>query len=81
MLKILERFQQRVGNHCKPVIVADAAMLSTENMASLSAQEQPFSLKQYTKFGADLHRKVNRGIENPHIRSNNDFNSRAVSRN
>jgi len=42
MLKILERFQQRVGNHCKPVIVADAAMLSTENMASLSSQGYRF---------------------------------------
>lgn len=42
MLKILERFQQRVGSHCKPVIVADAAMLSTENMASLSAQGYRF---------------------------------------
>ena len=38
MLEILKRFQQRVGVDCKPVIVADAAMLSTENMHKLSAQ-------------------------------------------
>lgn len=42
MLKILERFQQRVGDHCKPVIVADAAMLSSENMASLDNQGYRF---------------------------------------
>lgn len=42
MLKILERFQQRMGSHCKPVIVADAAMLSTENMASLDQQGYRF---------------------------------------
>ena len=42
MLKILERFQSRVGSHCKPVIVADAAMLSAENMASLNNQGYRF---------------------------------------
>ena len=38
MLEILKRFQQRVGEDCKPVIVADAAMLSTENMQKLDEQ-------------------------------------------
>ncbi len=38
MLEILKRFQQRVGADCKPVIVADAAMLSTENMHKLDEQ-------------------------------------------
>lgn len=38
MLEILKRFQQRVGADCKPVIVADAAMLSTENMHKLNEQ-------------------------------------------
>ncbi|MCD8516441.1 MAG: IS1634 family transposase [Burkholderiaceae bacterium] len=38
MLAILKRFQQRVGEHCKPVIVADAAMLSTSNMQTLDEQ-------------------------------------------
>jgi transposase len=38
MLEILKRFQQRVGEHCKPVIVADAAMLSTSNMQTLDEQ-------------------------------------------
>jgi len=38
MLAILKRFQQRVGTNCKPVIVADAAMLSAENMQKLSEQ-------------------------------------------
>ena len=38
MLEILKRFQQRVGVDCQPVIVADAAMLSTENMHKLSEQ-------------------------------------------
>lgn len=38
MLKILTRFQQRVGTDCKPVIVADAAMLSTDNMHALHEQ-------------------------------------------
>lgn len=42
MLKILERFRQRAGSDCKPVIVADAAMLSTENMASLDEQGYQF---------------------------------------
>lgn len=42
MLKIIERFQQRVGKECKPVIVADAAMLSTENMHSLNMQGYRF---------------------------------------
>ena len=35
MLEILKRFQLRVGEHCKPVIVADAAMLSASNMQTL----------------------------------------------
>ena len=38
MLEILKHFQQRVGEDCKPVIVADAAMLSTENMQKLDEQ-------------------------------------------
>lgn len=38
MLEILKRFQQRVGEHCKPVIVADAAMLSASNMQTLDEQ-------------------------------------------
>lgn len=38
MLAILKRFQQRVGVDCKPVIVADAAMLSTDNMHTLDEQ-------------------------------------------
>jgi transposase len=38
MLVILKRFQQRVGTDCKPVIVADAAMLSTDNMHKLHEQ-------------------------------------------
>lgn len=38
MLAILKRFEQRVGSECKPVIVADAAMLSTENMQKLDEQ-------------------------------------------
>ena len=38
MLAILGRFEQRVGTDCKPVIVADAAMLSTENMHKLDEQ-------------------------------------------
>lgn len=38
MLEILKRVQQRVGEHCKPVIVADAAMLSTSNMQTLDEQ-------------------------------------------
>lgn len=38
MLDILKRFQQRVGEHCKPVIVADAAMLSASNMQTLDEQ-------------------------------------------
>ncbi|WP_227870873.1 IS1634 family transposase [Orrella marina] len=38
MLDILRRFEQRVGSACKPVIVADAAMLSTENMHQLQQQ-------------------------------------------
>lgn len=42
MLKILEQFQQRVSSDCKPVIVADAAMLSLENMHSLQAQGYRF---------------------------------------
>jgi len=42
MLKILERFQQRVGSDCKPVIVADAAMLSMENIHSLQEQGYRF---------------------------------------
>lgn len=37
MLDIVRRFQQRVGQ-TKPVIVADAAMLSRENMLTLGAQ-------------------------------------------
>ena len=44
MLKILERFRQRVGGDCKPVIVADAAMLSTENMHSLQKQGYRFTV-------------------------------------
>jgi len=35
MLEILKHFEQRVGTSCKPVIVADAAMLSAENMQAL----------------------------------------------
>lgn len=42
MLQILKRFEQRVGNHCKPVIVADAAMLSKENMQRLNEQSYRF---------------------------------------
>lgn len=42
MLKILNRFKQRVDGHCKPVIVADAAMLSIENMHSLQEQGYRF---------------------------------------
>nr|WP_159078736.1 transposase [Orrella marina] len=38
MLEILKRFEQRVGSACKPIIVADAAMLSTENMYQLQQQ-------------------------------------------
>lgn len=38
MLEILKRFEQRVGSACKPIIVADAAMLSTENMCQLQQQ-------------------------------------------
>jgi transposase len=38
MLAILKRFEQRVGGNCKPVIVADAAMLSAENMQKLAEQ-------------------------------------------
>ena len=38
MLTILERFQKRLGAHCKPVVVADAAMLSMENVAELHAR-------------------------------------------
>jgi len=37
MLKIVRRFQERVGAD-KPVIVADAAMLSKDNMSQLQAQ-------------------------------------------
>jgi transposase len=35
MLKILDRFQKRFGTNSKPVIVADAAMLSVQNMSTL----------------------------------------------
>jgi transposase len=35
MLQILKRFESRVGSPCKPVIVADAAMLSADNMHQL----------------------------------------------
>jgi transposase len=38
MLEILKRFQQRVSEHCKPIIVADAAMLSASNMQTLDEQ-------------------------------------------
>ena len=38
MLAILKRFEQRVGGNCKPVIVADAAMLSADNMQKLDEQ-------------------------------------------
>jgi transposase len=38
MLTILKRFEQRVGANCKPVIVADAAMLSADNMQKLHEQ-------------------------------------------
>ena len=38
MLAILKRFERRVGSNCKPVIVADAAMLSTENLQKLHEQ-------------------------------------------
>jgi transposase len=42
MLEILKRFEQRVGSHCKPVIVADAAMLSAENMDNLNERGYQF---------------------------------------
>ena len=42
MLDILARFQQRVGAGTKPVIVADAAMLSTDNMHRLQEQGYQF---------------------------------------
>jgi transposase len=35
MLAILKRFEQRTGANCKPVIVADAAMLGADNMMRL----------------------------------------------
>ena len=38
MLEILKHFQQQVGEDCKPVIVADAAMLSAANMQKLDEQ-------------------------------------------
>jgi transposase len=42
MLAILKRFEQRVGSQCKPVIVADAAMLSAQNMQQLDEQGYRF---------------------------------------
>lgn len=38
MLGILRRLEQRIGTDCKPVIVADAAMLSRDNMQKLEEQ-------------------------------------------
>ena len=42
MLKILDRFQERFGTHSKPVIVADAAMLSVQNMKRLQELNYQF---------------------------------------
>lgn len=42
MLGIVKQVRQRMDSHCKPVIVADAAMPSTENLASLCEQGYRF---------------------------------------
>lgn len=42
MLQIVQRLHQRVGYAVKPVVVADAAMLSQANMAQLQAQGYRF---------------------------------------